>query len=69
MVESNVKRNSHEIPYYKHNDIVHQLSKLVVFFFDRSSEETSSKWLDIWDQMYENRMGIIRELSDQLLVY
>jgi DNA polymerase III delta prime subunit len=67
MINRIVQKNKVNMNDYSFNEIVQQLSKLVIFLFDRLGDDTSGMWLDIWDHMYENRMGNIRALSDELI--
>lgn len=51
--------------------IVPELANVVASLYDRTQDdvEINQKCLDMWDMMFENRIGTIRELSQSIMNY
>ncbi|MFC3040410.1 hypothetical protein ACFOGI_09080 [Virgibacillus xinjiangensis] len=50
-------------------DIAPELSKLIALLYDRTHDdfEVNQRCLDMWDKMFENRIGTIRELTRTIM--
>lgn len=49
--------------------VVPDLSKLIALLYDKSQDdfEVNQQCLDLWDIMFENRIGTVRELSEAII--